>query len=296
MIEKDSQIYVCYGRRSNRYLLSGYGFTLKKNKYNALKFRVWLDFRPKDQQAASTAEEKRRMALDTDNDDNRISKVLKLKLNRVKDDLLSYIRMSLIQKQEQDTGEKAKDNILISTPVDIEFEMLTLGCAIQLLEQLLSSRFKGISIEADKLELAKPGISWRRNCAITHRMNCKEILTSNIKLANILMRILANLQVELSKGQTQFTKIECKKIYMQRVDQFEKDDQEVMQNRLRFRNYIRELILNQQKVMDKIAQKEGGEEMIQELVVKLKSGELPEQPEQLAAAVQQQLEDHINIQ
>lgn len=40
---------------------------------------------------------------------------------------------------------------------------------------------------------------------------------------------------------------------MQRVEQFEKDDQEVMQNRLRFRNYIRELILNQQKVMDKIA-------------------------------------------
>ena len=44
-ISKDEQIYICYGRRSNRYLLSAYGFLLEQNKYNALTFRVWLDFR-----------------------------------------------------------------------------------------------------------------------------------------------------------------------------------------------------------------------------------------------------------
>ena len=48
LISQDQQIYVCYGRRSNRYLLSAYGFLLEKNKYNSLAFRVWLDFRPKD--------------------------------------------------------------------------------------------------------------------------------------------------------------------------------------------------------------------------------------------------------
>ena len=26
MIAKDTQIFICYGRRSNRYLLTGYGF------------------------------------------------------------------------------------------------------------------------------------------------------------------------------------------------------------------------------------------------------------------------------
>lgn len=49
-IEKDTQVFICYGRRSNRYLLSGYGFGLPNNKYNTLSFRIWLDFRPKDQQ------------------------------------------------------------------------------------------------------------------------------------------------------------------------------------------------------------------------------------------------------
>ena len=117
-----------------------------------MSFRVWLDFRNKDAtKDPAKQEEQKRKALedDSDDEDNRISKVLKLKHNRLKDDLLAYIRMSLIQKNEKDTGEKVKDNILISTPVDIEFEMLTLGCAIHLLEQLLSSRFKSVSVEAD---------------------------------------------------------------------------------------------------------------------------------------------------
>ena len=48
IIEKDQQVYVCYGRRSNRYLLSAYGFCLQQNKYNSLAFRVWLDFSEKD--------------------------------------------------------------------------------------------------------------------------------------------------------------------------------------------------------------------------------------------------------
>ncbi len=74
------------------------------------------------------------------------------------------------------------------------------------------------------------------------------------------MRILAELQMELEKGRIQFTKSECKKIYMKRIEAFESSESEVMLNRLTFRNYIRELILNQQRVMEKIAAKtEGGE-------------------------------------
>ena len=65
-------------------------------------------------------------------------------------------------------------------------------------------------------------------------------------------------------------------MYMQKVEPFETSDEEVMLNRLKFRNYIRELILNQQRVMEKIAKSEGGQEALQELVQKLQSGELPE--------------------
>ena len=101
-IEKDDQVYICYGRRSNRYLLSAYGFTLASNKYNTLSFRVWLDFSGKNMGKPPTREEMAKAAAgqeDTD-ESNRVSKILKLKAGRLKDDLLAYIRMSLVQKNE----------------------------------------------------------------------------------------------------------------------------------------------------------------------------------------------------
>ena len=204
-----------------------------------------------------------------ESDDNRISKILKLKRDRLRDDLLAYIRLSLVQKSEQDSGEKVKDNILISTPVDVEFEMLTLGCAIHLLESLLANRFRGISVEADEAELTKTDLPFRRRLAIQHRLACKEILTSNIRYCNILMHILANLHQELDGGKTDFTKDEIKRIYLKRIEKYEKSDDDIMPNRLRFRKYLSELILNQQRVMDKIANYKGQNETVDSLVSKI---------------------------
>ena len=59
---------------------------------------------------------------------------------------------------------------------------------------------------------------------------------------------------------------------MAKVEPYETTDEEVMTNRLHFRNYIRELILNQTRVMEKIAQAKAGEDGIQEMIEKLKSG------------------------
>ena len=55
---------------------------------------------------------------------------------------------------------------------------------------------------------------------------------------------------------------------MERIDGYETTEEEVMQNRLLFRNYIRELILNQQRVMERIASEEGGEDVLQELTTR----------------------------
>jgi len=41
------------------------------------------------------------------------------------------------------------------------------------------------------------------------------------------------------------------------VEQYEANEQEVMLNRLRLRKYMRELILNQSRVMEKIANSSG---------------------------------------
>ena len=66
-----------------------------------------------------------------------------------------------------------------------------------------------------------------------HRKNAKEILHANIRYCEILMRILAR----FVDGK------EFKKAYMQRVDDFESEE-EIMMNRIILRKYLRELVVN----------------------------------------------------
>ena len=42
--KKGDQLFNCYGRRTNRFLLLNYGFCLRHNKYNSLGFKVFVNF------------------------------------------------------------------------------------------------------------------------------------------------------------------------------------------------------------------------------------------------------------
>ena len=79
--------------------------------------------------------------------------------------------------------------------------------------------------------------------AINYRIAAKGIIYSNINLCNILLRILARLQAEINKGTFKFTKEDIKTIYMQRVDEFETEE-EILNNRIYMRKYLRELMVN----------------------------------------------------
>jgi hypothetical protein len=69
-------------------------------------------------------------------------------------------------------------------------------------------------------------------------MDAKEILTANINLCNILMRILARFGDDKN----------FKKRYMKIVDDFEREE-DVMPNRIKMRKYLRELVVNQKRVL-----------------------------------------------
>ena len=51
---KGKQVFNCYGRRTNRFLLLNYGFTLQNNKYNSVAFKVQIDLNPKNPPARIT--------------------------------------------------------------------------------------------------------------------------------------------------------------------------------------------------------------------------------------------------
>lgn len=46
--QKGSQVFLCYGRISNRQLLKRYGFCLSNNKYNHLFIKLHLDIEDPD--------------------------------------------------------------------------------------------------------------------------------------------------------------------------------------------------------------------------------------------------------
>ena len=116
----------------NKTLLSYYGFSLENNKYNSLNFRVWLDFNDPNQPKPEPKKHNSDSDYDSEEDQlnqNRFCKSIRLKKHRLREDVFAYLRASLMQKEDH----KHKTHILVSSPVDAEFELLVVACAINLL-------------------------------------------------------------------------------------------------------------------------------------------------------------------
>lgn len=126
---------------------------------------------------------------------------------------------------------------MVSAPVDAEFEMLVVACTINLLKGLMTTRFK-TPLEKDRELLADPNLPIRHRFAVLHRMNAKDILTENINFCNILLRILARFG----------TDDDYKTRYMEIAEGYETEE-EIMRNRIRIRRYLRELMINQNRVL-----------------------------------------------
>ena len=66
---------------------------------------------------------------DEKDDANRISKVIRLKRERLSEEIFAYIRANLLNTYKG----KNLEYLLVSSPVDAEFEMLVVACTINLL-------------------------------------------------------------------------------------------------------------------------------------------------------------------
>jgi hypothetical protein len=130
------------------------------------------------------------------------------------------------------------------------FELHVLATGINLLEDLLRSRFKTPTLEEDEEILKDKSISWRLRFAVTHRLGLKRILLSNLHLLKVLAHLLAHVQTEAAGGKLR--RDVYKKIYMAPIESQEsgKSDFEIFQVRLACRKYLRELMVNQKRVVD----------------------------------------------
>lgn len=69
---------------------------------------------------------------------------MRLKSNHINEEILAYLRANLLNTYKG----KNLEHLLVSSPVDSEFEMLVVACTINLLKGLLTTRFK-TSLEED---------------------------------------------------------------------------------------------------------------------------------------------------
>jgi basic membrane lipoprotein Med (substrate-binding protein (PBP1-ABC) superfamily) len=127
-----------------------------------LSFRVWINFnwqkeREKDQTKEKSQVDKKESSSSDEEESkdpekaNQISKVIRLKRNRFNEEIFAYLRANLLNTYKG----KNLPYLLVSAPVDAEFEMLVIACTINLLKGLLTSRFK-TSLEHDKTQLKDP--------------------------------------------------------------------------------------------------------------------------------------------
>jgi hypothetical protein len=162
------QLFNSYGVRNNRHLITNYGFCMRNNKYNSLGFKVFVN--------AKGDEEKTQQHV----------KVIKLKKERLSEPLLQYLRANLLNSWREslkkdssipkDVLDQRLNRMLISAPVDLDFELQVVSTAHNLCANMLKTKFP-TTLEQDRKMLTEDQ-PWRKYLALTHRTNQKEILAS----------------------------------------------------------------------------------------------------------------------
>lgn len=122
---KGDQLFNCYGRRTNRFLLVNYGFCFRNNKYNSLGFKVFVNYKEEGESKDSGGGNATDPGNKDDGKTQQHQKVIRMKVGRLSLDLLQYLRANLVFTFAF-RSQYVRDNITVSSPVDTDFEILCL--------------------------------------------------------------------------------------------------------------------------------------------------------------------------
>lgn len=185
-------------------------------------------------------------------------KILKLKKNKLSEPLLQYLRANLIASFQSTRGSMTNNyykHLLVSAPVDVDFELIILKTGADLVGNMLRTKFE-TQLDEDQ-KILNSDLSWRKYVAVTHRTAQKEVLQSQEKILKILLTFMNRLKGTQNQGSPdQLTKTEVqrpqsisiKEAYMQTVEGLEHGEKEFLENRFRLRHYLREFELYSNKL------------------------------------------------
>lgn len=206
-----SEVYMSYGRYSNRQLLSTYGFSLKQNYFNYARIKILLQEMTLDQRLGQFLSEVQAFI------------VFKLKKNILGDDFIRSIRALHWR------FELSEKNFL--HPVDLNLEKIIIDTGIHILTKYLRN-FR-TTYEED-LSILNEEIDLRKYFAVLFRSQVKEIILNQVKFLKIAKEIIQRLSegkdFEASLGLVPETESETGKFYL-----------EYEENRRALRSYLEKL-------------------------------------------------------
>ncbi|CAD8146494.1 unnamed protein product [Paramecium octaurelia] len=197
-VKKFEQVTVSYGRRTNRFLISWYGFALPENIYSSFNFRLWLNtdiFKDEDKsrdEILSTIIIKK-LIPEGESFVNTIlyngheipvaslSKEFRIKKNKLNIDTIVFLRLLL---RVQYGTEK---DLLSTIPVSIDYEILVMEFYYSLLQNLMRSYSQDLVQDLKELEQK---IEYQKRFAIYINKEEKEILIGQMQIVEVAIRIL----------------------------------------------------------------------------------------------------------
>lgn len=155
-------MFHCYGRRTNRFLMVWYGFSLARNDYDSFPFRLWSYVKSDKAETADIDEMIYTDYVDDDEYDEGIqwkgvlrsiddlTKEFRLKRTKICLDFITYLRVYFLQTHKHADVLRP---ILITVPSSLEFEKRIFEFAYKVLWALKKKLFDR-PIEDDDKELA----------------------------------------------------------------------------------------------------------------------------------------------
>lgn len=158
----------------------------ESNQYNTMHFRVTLATNPK--QAINHVSEllpDQKTLEDRDNVDTTTEKV-KLSPYRVSESLMNYLRSVL---QQNYTGAD-QEYLMISSPRLIEYELMILDFAIDLLEYYGKEVLNKRSTVDEDMDRVKAVVDFKMITVLNYNIERKKIHSRHLKLLKVLRALL----------------------------------------------------------------------------------------------------------
>ncbi len=237
------QVFNFYGRYSNEFLLTNYGFVKFLNKYDKIRFTIKYE---NDENIYFGKLLEHYFKKIYNHNENFIEIKLKLKLKKINRKLLYLLRFMILYEEMEEINYNELE--IKKDLFDINIEIKLLYRALEILGSTLKIKNKTYPIAEDLLimnemvtyEINKIGKERKKNStesfsksrifyAIAYRSSQKYILLFHMKYIILIIRIL-----NLSKEKN----ISIKNSYLTKIEDFDKNDNEYNFNRKIIKKYF----------------------------------------------------------